>query len=222
MIALARVDLPDPLGPIRAWIRPFSTSRSSPLRICLSSAFTCRFRISSSAIGLHVVCGWPLDGAAHGLSRGVARAGELDQLGQGGTRKRPRDSALNPGPEELRRAGLVAVALVRAENLALGRFVEALHRRDLALQRLDDLVHRDLRRRPREAVAAVRAAGRGDEAGVAKLRDEVLEVGEREALRLGDGAQRDRLLAGLTTELDHQADPVLGFGREQHRLNPTE
>jgi hypothetical protein len=31
---------------------PFSTSRSTPLRISLSSARTCRFRISSSAMRL--------------------------------------------------------------------------------------------------------------------------------------------------------------------------
>ena len=49
MIALARVDLPEPFGPIRAWTLPFSTSRSRPRRICLSSTLTCRLRISSSA-----------------------------------------------------------------------------------------------------------------------------------------------------------------------------
>ena len=71
--------------------------------------------------------------------------------------------------------------------------MEALHRRDRPFQRLDDLEHRDLRRRPRQAVAAVGAAGRGDQAGLAQLRDQVLEVGERQALRLGDRAERDRL-----------------------------
>ena len=49
MIALARVDLPEPFGPISAWTLPFSTSRSRPRRISLSSALTCRLRISSSA-----------------------------------------------------------------------------------------------------------------------------------------------------------------------------
>ena len=36
MMALASVDLPEPLGPIRAWISPSRTVRSTPLRICLS------------------------------------------------------------------------------------------------------------------------------------------------------------------------------------------
>ena len=38
MITLASVDLPDPFGPISAWISPFETSRSRPLRISLSPA----------------------------------------------------------------------------------------------------------------------------------------------------------------------------------------
>ncbi len=49
MIALARVDLPEPFGPISAWMLALSTSRLTPLRICLPSAVTCRLRISSSA-----------------------------------------------------------------------------------------------------------------------------------------------------------------------------
>ncbi len=40
MIALASVDLPEPLGPIRAWISPLPTVRSSPRRISFSPART--------------------------------------------------------------------------------------------------------------------------------------------------------------------------------------
>ena len=50
MIALASVDLPEPLGPMSAWISPGRTVRSSPLRICLSPTATWRFLISSSGI----------------------------------------------------------------------------------------------------------------------------------------------------------------------------
>ena len=50
MIALASVDLPEPFGPISAWISPERTCRSTPLRICLSPAVTCRFLISRSAM----------------------------------------------------------------------------------------------------------------------------------------------------------------------------
>ncbi len=44
---LASVDLPDPLGPIRAWTSPAGTTRSRPRRISAPSALTCRSSISS-------------------------------------------------------------------------------------------------------------------------------------------------------------------------------
>src|SRR5918996_5393007 len=138
MIALARVDLPDPFGPIRAWTLPFSTSRSSPRRISLSSALTCRLRISSSAKS-HSVSSFEGVGSGRRADRGplavCAGATELDQLGQRRAGQRLGDAALHPRPEQLRRAGVVAVAFVRAEDFALGALVEALHRCDLPFQR---------------------------------------------------------------------------------------
>src|SRR3954469_24767793 len=87
LIALAGVYLPDPLGPIIAWISPERTWRSSPLRICLSPAATCRLRISRSAMvdlqGLFIWCG------------------EQDELGQGGALQRLDDAHLHAGPQKL-------------------------------------------------------------------------------------------------------------------------
>src|ERR1044072_8219480 len=130
MIAFASVDLPEPLGPIRAWTLPFSTSRSRPLRICLSSTLTCRLRISSSAnfapfLGVSKRGSGGADG--DGLAAAVGRR-ELDQLGQRGAGQGLGDAALNAHPQQLRRAGVVAVAFVRAEDFAFGAVVEALHR----------------------------------------------------------------------------------------------
>ncbi len=91
MIAFARVDLPEPLGPISAWTLPFSTSRSRPRRISLSSTLTCRFRISSSAnfspfldIGLGQAA---LPTTVSGLA--AAGVAELDQLRERRTRPAP-------------------------------------------------------------------------------------------------------------------------------------
>src|SRR4051812_35476041 len=122
MMVLARVDLPEPFGPISAWISPLPTSRSRPRRISLSSVRTCRFLISSSDISLRFRSPRrPLDGAADGLARlFFSGAGELDQLGQRGAGEGAADAALHPGPKQLRRTCLVAVVLVRAEHLALG------------------------------------------------------------------------------------------------------
>src|SRR5581483_6304272 len=130
MIAFARVDLPEPFGPIRAWIDPFSTSRLTPLRICLPSAVTCRLRISSSAnwdswfvVKLSLRrCGGGVPGSG---CRGVL-VRELDQLGQRRAGEGLGHTALHPCPEKLRRAGPVAVGLVRTGDLALGIGLEAL------------------------------------------------------------------------------------------------
>src|SRR5215207_3046188 len=98
MIELARVDLPEPFGPIRAWIEPFSTSRLTPLRISLPSAVTCRLRISSSANSTPVVLKFSLRGADRGGPRGGSvLIRELDQLGEGRARERLGDTALHPG-----------------------------------------------------------------------------------------------------------------------------
>src|SRR5215207_10052609 len=152
MIAFARIDLPEPFGPIRAWIRPFSTTRSRPLRISFSSTRTCRSRISSSAICSFLKWG---SGDAGDGPLAIVLLGELDQLGQGGPGERPCNPALDPGPEQLGRAGVVAVGLVRAEDLAFRIGLEALHRRDRALQRLHHLEHLDLARYAGEPVPAV-------------------------------------------------------------------
>src|SRR5689334_11339533 len=115
MIALARVDLPEPLGPISAWTLPFSTSRSRPRRISLSSALTCRLRISSSAKS-HSVSGFVkvkscLDGAADRGSRlgAGAVAAELDQLRQCRAGEGFGHPALHAHPEQLGRTGVIAV-----------------------------------------------------------------------------------------------------------------
>src|SRR5215217_5275419 len=125
MITFARVDLPEPFGPISAWISPFETSRSRPLRISLSSARTCRLRISRSANCCRLLRGRNLGGR------------ELDELVQRCARQRPRDAAVNAGPEHLGRAEAVVVGLVRAEHAALPVGVEALHRGHGSLERLD-------------------------------------------------------------------------------------
>src|SRR4051812_16035078 len=85
MIAFASVDLPEPLGPIIAWISPERTWRSTPLRICLSPAATCRFLISRSAMDL----------------QGFVRCRELDELGQGGALQGLDDAHLHARPQQL-------------------------------------------------------------------------------------------------------------------------
>src|SRR6056297_964940 len=61
-MTFAVVDLPEPLGPIRAWISTDSTSRLTPRRIVSppsSATSACRLLISSTAM---VVLGQPKQG----------------------------------------------------------------------------------------------------------------------------------------------------------------
>src|SRR5947209_18620177 len=120
MIALASVDLPDPFGPIRAWISPRPTLRSTPRRICLSSALTCRLRISSWDIGLRLSVGWSAGSNRLGDGRerqrvALAAARELDELGERRALQRPDRASLRAHPQKPCRARTPAVALVRAE-----------------------------------------------------------------------------------------------------------
>src|SRR4051794_8144492 len=155
MIAFASVDLPEPFGPISAWISPLPTDRSTPFKISLSSALTCRSRISISDIGLRLSESGKrstgLDdgqrggaGARRGNRHRVGTARELDELRERGALERLDDAALHPHPQQLRGAGLGTIALVRARYASGGHAREALHRRDRALQREHHLVHRDL------------------------------------------------------------------------------
>src|SRR3954468_4549955 len=222
MMTLARVDLPEPLGPMRAWISPLLTVRSRPLRIFLSPAWTCRLRISRSAmcsgpeVGGRFRCSWSgVDGLARGGDLALL---ERDELGERRLGERLDDAALHPRPQELRGAAVAVVDEVRAQDAPLlGVVHEARHRRDGALQGEDGLVHVDRRRVARDPVAAVGAAGALDEGGLLQERHDALEVGERQALGLGDRLQRDgRAVLVVAAELDEQAHSVLRLRREDH------
>src|SRR3954471_24358949 len=215
MIALASVDLPEPLGPMSAWNSVARTCRSTPLRICLSPAETCRLRISRSAMDLRCLRG---SGRRRGDgSRGfdVRTLREGDQLGERGALQRLDDAHLHSRPQQFGGA-VVPVGLVRAEHAAVAVVEEAVHRRDGALEGEHDRVHRDLLGRLGEDVAAVRAARGLDEALALQQRGDPLEVGEREVLRRGDRLQRDRTVAPVHAEPDQQAHAVLGLRREDH------
>src|SRR4051794_16761478 len=102
MITLASVDLPEPLGPMSAWISLEWTSRSRPLRISLSPAETWRLRMERSAIDRH----------QGKVVRVRGAGGEVDELGEGRASHRLDHAALDAGPQELGRAAVAGVAVV--------------------------------------------------------------------------------------------------------------
>src|SRR3954464_5141799 len=137
MIAFASVDLPEPLGPIRAWNSPERTWRSTPRRMDFSPALTCRLRISRSAM------------VSLGQRKRSVGLGELDELGQRGALQGADDPHLHARPHQL--GGAVGfVCPVRAGHArVLLVHDEALHRRDRPLEGEHHRVHRDLLRRAR-------------------------------------------------------------------------
>src|SRR3954467_11240167 len=98
MIVEASVDLPEPLGPMRACSSPLPMLRSTPRRISRSSTLTCRLRISRSANGSH------LRGYEFGKGRVVGRA---------------HDREARAGPQQLGRAAVAGLGLARADDRAV-------------------------------------------------------------------------------------------------------
>ena len=175
---MASVDLPEPLGPISAWISPCAMLRSTPRRISRSSMRTCRLRISRSAI-----CGAPPSSRAGTSSERVVSCSVRT------IEKRTRVHSSLVGQT------VAGLGLARADDRAVGSCGDALDRGDRALERLDDLGHRDLVGGAGEQVAAARAAPALDQPRLAQAGDEVLEVGQRQPVRLGDLGERDGRVA---------------------------
>src|SRR3954462_11640435 len=130
MIVEASVDLPEPLGPMSACSSPLLTLRSTPRRISRSSTRTWRLRISRSAIWVSYADRWGRDLGDEFAKRGVLQ--------------RAHDREAHARPQQLRRAAMSRFGFPRADDRAVRVGGDALDRRDRALERLDDLGHRDL------------------------------------------------------------------------------
>src|SRR6478736_1604404 len=105
------------------------------------------------------------------------------------------------------------------------RLADALDRCDRTLERLDDLGHRDLLGGTREEVAPVGAAPAFDQPRLAQAGGQVLEIGEWQAVAVGDLAERYALavaVGAVPRQLDHYAHAVLGSGGEHHRKTDLE
>src|ERR1035437_6404832 len=208
----ASVLLPEPLGPISAWTSPAGTVRSTPRRISLSSTDTVRPRTTRSAAWPVLTSGmWGLRvglGRRHGLQQGLV----VDQLGERGLAEDCVDALLEPLPETTR--GTLALAGAASRLVVAG---DAFDGRDLALDSVDDLEHRDQLGGTGQRVAAVDAPGALDQAAAAQLAGQLLEVGERQVLdprHLGDA---ERALSVGAGELGHHPQAVVGLGADAHR-----
>ena len=217
--------MPEPLGPMIAWVSPLRIVRSIPWRIsrsgCAAGA-TRRSRITSSRSSAMVtkwlLRGWVRDGVDGLAGRGGAgrvRSGstvrwlDRDEVGEGHAVERARDRVADADPQHVDRAAGGAVA-----GLVLLGVRGADHRRDRALEGAQDVAHPDLVRGRAELVAAAGAARGRDEAGVPEAGDELLQVGARQVLVQRDLGEAGRPGAVAAPELDHEPDAVLALRGE--------
>ena len=113
------------------------------------------------------------------------------------------------GPQMMRQAGvaLLAIALALAT-----RHVEML------VHRVDDLPDAQLPVRLCQAVAAAGPTHAGHQPLAAQPRKQLLEVGQRQALALGDVGQPHRALTRVQREIEHGSDCITSTGGELHRI----
>jgi hypothetical protein len=50
----------------------------------------------------------------------------------------------------------------------------------------------------------------------AQLAEQLLEIGQRDLLALGDRGQRNRAVAGTQRQIDHRSDGKSAFGSQSH------
>src|SRR5438094_5038404 len=188
MIASESVLLPDPFGPMIACTEPLSTTRSIPFRIVLPSTLTTRSLISR--LDMHALPGR-----------------RLRKLREGHAIESLCDAVLQLEPHRARAA--VGLAHAVQDRLSLGGTDLRL---DRPLEGAHNVTRGDLARLTGQDVAAARAALAVHETGLAKRGDELLEIGLGQVLALRDGVQRDRPLAPVLREVDHETHPVFAAG----------
>src|SRR5262245_54184143 len=106
MSVFANVLLPEPFGPMSAWISPFFTSNERPFRISLPSTFTWRsFTIRSAVIALGSIrlvpaLGRPRDPGSGAARRGSCRVSGREALAAGAGMLHVRVVELESGPHQ--------------------------------------------------------------------------------------------------------------------------
>src|SRR5690348_3709282 len=89
---------------------------------------------------------------------------------------------------------------------------------DRLVDRKDNIGNARSGRAMREEIAAARAAHALDEVGAAQLRKQLLEIGERDFLTLGDLGEGDRLARAVLGEIDHGHHRVTPLRAQPHSL----
>ena len=133
----------------------------------------------------------------------------VEHLLQGHAFQEGSDLVAQRVPQAVRQAAL-------ARHAGLVVLAAAARHAHVLLDRRHDLGDGDGGGRPAQAVAARAPARALDQAGPAQLQEQLLQVGKRDLLALGDGRQRQRALGAVLGEIGHGHDRVPASGVQLH------
>ena len=109
-----------------------------------------------------------------------------------------------------------------AGHAGLGLLAAAARHAHVLVDRGHDLGNGDGGGRPAQAIAAEAAAHALDQAGAAQFEEQLLQVGQRDLLALGDGRQGQRAVRAILGEIGHGHHRVPASGIQLHGcLAPT-
>ena len=89
---------------------------------------------------------------------------------------------------------------------------------DRFIDGIDHLGDLNTRHVTRELIAATRPTHTGDQTAAPQLGEQLFEIGQADALALGDAGQRDRTIFLPQGEVEHRSDCEASFGGQSHRV----
>ena len=146
----------------------------------------------------------------HDLQYCVGRLVGINQIAQGDAAQIGKDVIVQTGPQIMREALVAALTAVGLPG-ALGRVDQLIHRDD-------DVSDCDFRDGAGQPVAATRPTRAFHQAASAHAPEELLEVGERNALALADLVQSNRSLLAVHRQVEDGRDSESALCRESHEL----
>ncbi|MNM95059.1 hypothetical protein D3C81_1074840 [compost metagenome] len=135
----------------------------------------------------------------------------LDQIGQTDTAEELVNPVAEAAPQMVGQADVAFMAA--AEPLAAGGI-------DRFVDRIDDLRHVDSSHVARQLVATARTAHAGHQAATTELGEQLLEIGQGDALPLGNVGEGHRPALRMQRQIEHGGHGVTAFGGQSHGLAP--
>ena len=136
----------------------------------------------------------------------------VDQIGQTDAAEEFMDLLTEVAPQVMGQAGIAGVTT--PEPLATGGI-------DRFVDRVDNLSNLDTGHVARQLITSARPAHTGDETPTAKLGKQLLEIGKRNSLALGNVGQGNRPMLRMQRKIKHGGNGITAFGGQSHRSAPS-